>query len=560
MALDHRQEIDAIKVIIGEEGAVIAFFSEDMLQNKLFVKSANPADTEELGKILEQNKDAVIEVYLDVLDQNYLQRMLPGVDRFSIKRLANKRLEKETPLEHLKFALQVDRVPSGRKDWIYTFISAAYEPPVSSWMDYLMNYDNIVIGLYFLPVEAASIVNAIHHHKAGKHDIHAASAGPLDKLKSAIGSIFSSIIEPLRQTFSKGTSWDILMLNNKTGGVRQVAYQNNRVVFTRLLNNIADSNPDVVAGNIEQELNNAMEYLRRLSLKPESSVAVHIICSEDVKRNIRTEKIPSKNVNLFTPYELVEMFNLKGNVSKEQDRFAEPVTIALLQQDKRRLARLHTKAMRTAYYMYYGTQALAKLSLLAVPVVILFAAILLWSTSATKNNTAKLQQNEAVLVAELDNLKQQKITEEGKFSKDANVPQLKEVVKVYKELSSSSLDVVNMVMEVANTDRQNTRVRSFDFSYNFTGLIYDPNAVTPTNPMDTHANKEVSLKAKILFSNKQGQYEELLTKYQTFKTTLTKKFPDYKVHMGDIPNTFSLDQIPDEVLVDLSIDNMKNTK
>jgi hypothetical protein len=272
-----------IYVSIGEEGIVVAYFIGNKLTKKTFVRSTNEQDSIELRKILLTDPDAYIHIFIDVQDQTYVQRTLPAISTFSISKLAYKRLEKETPKTHLKSCLQIGRTDVGRNDWIYVFISTAFESPISTWIQFFERYQNIIYGIHFLPVELSCVVkhlkktyNSSNHKVSIKNYLKFFTFGNKNKDHGNI------------------SIWEVLLTLNKSGGFRQVVFQDGKVIFTRLLNSIIDPNPDVIAGSIEQEITNSLEYLRRLSLKEKDEVYINMIVSSDIKKNIRRSKFNAK--------------------------------------------------------------------------------------------------------------------------------------------------------------------------------------------------------------------------------------------------------------------------
>jgi hypothetical protein len=292
-----KKTLDTFQISIGEEGAVVIYIKDGAIKNKLFVKSIADNDSNKFKQLLLSDPNAYIEIYIDTLDQSYVQRSIPAVGSFAVSSIAKSRLEREVPKDNLKSLVQISRAESGRKDWVYTFISVPYEEPISSWVEFLLPYNNILKGIYFFPIEIYAIIQKLESFKP------------------------KALLEIGR---SKKSEWDVVITQNKSGGFRQVAFLNGKIIFSRLLNNISDPIAEVIAGNIEQEITNSLEYLTRLSLGYEESINVYTILSEDVNKYIRTDKIKATNFFQYTPYSLAEKLELK-NVATVSDKFTDPV-------------------------------------------------------------------------------------------------------------------------------------------------------------------------------------------------------------------------------------------
>jgi len=90
------------------------------------------------------------------------------------------------------------------------------------------------------------------------------------------------------------SSWQIFICHNKVGGFRQVAFKNDKILFTRLISSAIGESPDFVVGNIEQEVQNSFEYLKRLSLKEGENCDIYFIVSQEVKNRLIKVKFKSK--------------------------------------------------------------------------------------------------------------------------------------------------------------------------------------------------------------------------------------------------------------------------
>ncbi len=543
--------------IIGEDGAVCALFNNNIMIKKFFIKSTAPEDLKELHTVLEEAPDAVIDIYLDVLDQSYLQKTLPAVDAFSVKALARRRIEKETPPDHLKIPLKIGRFASGRKDWMYMFVSAAYEPPISTWIEVLMPHPNVILGIHFLPIELQKIVDLMH--KSGLPKLKDKKS-----LQQDLINIKDSILQLWHKLFAKNfiakSIWEIWLFNNKSGGIRQAVYQNGNIVFSRLLNNVFDQNIEVVAGNIEQEVNNSIEYLRRLSLKSNDEVIVNIVIGSEVQSFIRQSKIYATKIYMFTPFSLSELLELPGNVSKESDQFCEPVILSALAQIKGHVATTHTKLIKGAINIYSAVRY-ARISIICTIPAFLCAFLLNLNAVLTlPSNIENAKKLEASLVSQLASQKQLKEEIKSKFDKDVDVDTLEKSVVTAHELGKAAFDPIDTLYKIANLNNSAVRIQRVIFSYNAPKLLYKGNLMNGDTNAQSLQQVPYGIKYQIslVILNKEKNYESLNELYNVLAANLKQKFNDCTIKLDPLPANFSLSQIPDSINISLELSRFIN--
>ncbi len=278
-------------VIIGDDGAVLSYFSGKKLVSRLFALSSRPADTKEFTELFVKHPNSPIYLIIDNVEQSYVKQILPAISSFTIGKLVKKRLERDFLSTDVKGAYLMGRADQGRKDWLYMFISISMTESLSQWLSYFSELPNLVKGIYTLPVEMGAVLRKIN-----------------DQI--------------LNQNDNKAKDWQILVSHNKTSGFRQIVMYKGSVIFTRLIRSGKDTMPDIIAGNIEQEILNTVDYLRRLSFGDSDPIDVIAIVSADIKKSLVSAKIRSNNIMVFTPSEICAKFNF-ANVSNDTDKFAD---------------------------------------------------------------------------------------------------------------------------------------------------------------------------------------------------------------------------------------------
>lgn len=518
------------QISVGEEGAVVVYARDGIAQNRLFVKTTDKQDVQKLVQLLEADPIATISLYLDTLDQSFVQKTLPGVNALSVNTIAQSRLEKEIPKTYLKTYAQVMRHTTGRRDWVYTFVAASYDPPISKWVSFLLPYPNIIEGIYFLPVELSAI---------------------LPKLRNKTSKPIANIVgfEAIKSLFSSGSTdgartvgWEILICQNKTGGFRQVAFLNGKIIFSRLLNNVMDPDEDVLAGNIEQEIANSTEYLSRLALGMEDSISVYVILPEEVLKFIRSDKIKATTVKLFTAQQAAERLGLR-NVATNKDKFFDPVFLNYMAANQLNVGRVHCDETKVVYRAAVGIKFAKKILGIIMPVlafailynVYTFLSVQL-SVGSLKDQIHSIESKIAEGKAAVDGLS-------AKANNNLPVKQLNEIVSLHQFMTQTNETPISIAMKLSSAMPEYARVKSIGWNYYDAGLMnFIPSKTNPvfTNP-DAIRPYAVEIELDVLFIEVGDTYQELADRYHSFVSSIRKAFEGMHVDISELPSSFNFE-------------------
>ncbi len=527
-----KRKQNTFQVSVGEEGAVVVYSQSGYAKAKIFVKSVEQSDTEKLRELLAQDRDAMIYIYIDTLDQSYVQRSLPAVSSMGVGKVAQKRLEKEVPKDHLKAAVQIGRSPIGRKDWIYTFISSGMEPPVSTWIEFFLPFHNVIAGIYFLPVELYSVVTKLKHLAQKENQFQAK-----DK-KSGLSKLLSSF---RGDNGSSAGRWEVYLSQNKTGGFRQVAFQDGKIVFSRLLNNINDPLPDIVAGNIEQEIANSIEYMSRLSLGTDQEVDVYLILSSEILRYLRKEKIKATNLFVYSPFELANRLKVT-EAAAEKDKFADPTILTIFSKVPNKIITLHTAVTGK---VFRATQMINFIGFFFVFLIPFFAILIVYNiTSVTdlKSSIAQIKNQALNFQAQLNEQKKRLELTESRIKEPIKPDHILELVELWKFFNVQQR---NPILEISKLSKMMPLyARAKVIKWNFTDqMLFNYNTVIDsTKRSDMLAKtREFSLDMgfEIVVKRTGSSYEELEQKYSSLTDDITKAFADYDISVSELPQSIT---------------------
>lgn len=276
---------------IGDEGAILAHYEKGKLENRIFVDSPYSQETNLIKKLFRAYPSTPIYMLADVVEQNYIQQTLPPVSSMAVKKQVKRRMAKELQKNDFNNYLPLGRQKTGRKDWDFLFISLANSDPFAKWFEFVMEQDNEFMGVYLLPVESQKFLSELS--------------------KSSINN-------------SK-KEWELFVLHNKVGGFRIVALKNGKIIFTRLAQQLIGNNiPDVIVGNLEQEISNTIEYLKRLGFKSEGDSKITIISGTEILQRIDKKALGFGVAETYSPYQAAEKLGLQNSLD-ESDKFADIV-------------------------------------------------------------------------------------------------------------------------------------------------------------------------------------------------------------------------------------------
>ncbi|MDX1975310.1 MAG: hypothetical protein SFT92_06500 [Rickettsiales bacterium] len=308
-------------LFVGDEGAILVYIRDNFVQSRQFVPDASLQSLDELRENISKDPKAPLMLVIDTMDQSYVQQTLPPVSSLSVGKLIKRRLDRDFGASDIKGALMLGREKTGRRDWNFLMIAVEQTPQLSVWLDFIANLPNYFRGIYLVAVETETLVKSLD----------AMIQLPADSPKS---------------------EWKFVVTHNKVSGFRQVILHNGRVVFTRLAQPIGDSNVEVIAGNIEQEMLGTIEYMKRLSFNPQSGLDIYILASSGVKAAIDRNKFSARNFHLFTPFEITEYLNIQG-ATQPADQYGDVVLASSIGTSRKHILTLSVPLFKKMH-MYYN--------------------------------------------------------------------------------------------------------------------------------------------------------------------------------------------------------------
>lgn len=351
-------------LFIGDEGAILVYIKDNIVKSRQFIPDMASQHLENLRESMKPDPSASLLVVVDTIDQSYIQQTLPPVSALSIKKLIRRRLERDFGAEDIKGAVILGREPSGRKDWNFMMISLERTPLLSTWIEFISSLPNRFQGFYLVAAESEVIIKNLERKIA---------EGP-------------------------GSDWKFFVSHNKVSGFRQVILHKGRVVFTRMAQPVGEATAEVMAGNIEQEMLNTIEYMRRLSFDPQDGLDVYIIASAAIREALDTAKFDAtvKHAYVLTPYEVAQHLDIEG-ATQPADQYGDVVLAASIGLSMRHVLTLHTAESQKFSHLYQLMQgqrvAAGVLSAFCI-LYILGIILMMYGTFLDANNQQAIKEEQ----------------------------------------------------------------------------------------------------------------------------------------------------------------------
>jgi hypothetical protein len=419
-------------LIVGDEGAILVFMQGAKVIRRLFAPSARPAHSEAMVELMKANPLAPVSMLMDVMDQQYVPQAFPPVSSLSVGGLVKRRLDRDFQADDFKGALPIGRDAAGRKEWRFLLTALAKTPLVSEWLDCVIELPNELKGIYLVPIEGLAYIAQLGH------------------------------------AFNEGTpsSWQLLFSHNKVSGFRQVVLRNNKLAFTRVSQAIDDAIPAVIAGNIEQEIINTIEYLRRLELSSNADIDATVIVSQDVIDTLDLKRFGFARACAVTPMAVSEKLGLE-QAALSADRFGDVVMAAAFAVQKKQVLRFSNAYIDKLAKLYKVRIALRAGAALLVVVLLglsgMVVADMLGDYARIREVNEKAPKIKADLAAKkksVGNLdkdiafKAAVVAAHDAYVKDAPLPE--DFIAAMAPLVTPQARVVSLTWDTANTQEKAT--------------------------------------------------------------------------------------------------------
>lgn len=486
---------------VGDEGAILTYIRGHKLELRIFASLSQASELKNMQRVLAEDTKAPIYLLVDVLDQSYTHHSLPAVSALTINNLVKRRLERDFPEEDIKGSIYLNRAQSGRKDWNYIFVSCPVVPPLSQWLDFLLELPHQLAGLYLLPIETTKLLKQLN-------GVFFPEKTNLFKPKQIVDTE-----KPVK------SAWQLFISHNKVGGIRQIAFKGEKIIFTRMIHIQNDLLPDIIAGHIEQELLNSVEYLKRLSLKEGEAFDTYVIVSQEIKRSLETSRLPGKNILLLTPFEIATHLKLE-NAATPEDRFAD-VVMAVNFANQRPVLPLFTLFTKKLLLFNFSKRWIRLTSIVLTPLLLFYMALMTYEIFSVKKETLSIQQQKLVIETRWKEFQKENYSME-------DTAKISDVIALYKILSGDNLSPLGLVHSFREMKFKGILVKSIDWRLK-------NSRIAQASAEEANVNK-MAMTLELEFHTMGGSFEDLFENFDRFISQLKSTFYGYEVEYSRLPD------------------------
>jgi hypothetical protein len=309
-------------------------------------------------------------------------------------------------------------------------------------------------------------------------------------------------------------------MHNKTGGFRQVVLRDNKLVFTRMAQYSPNEKPSVMAGNVEQEIKNTIEYLKRLSFSQGSELHIITIIGEEIKNNINSNIFNATSCVLLTPYEAATLLKIEDAILSA-DKFTDIFLSCAFLQYKKHCLKLMSETIKQMEKLYQAIFLSKIAACFAVIALLGYSGYNGYSGFVAQSSLEEKKNEIKQSLVRLENFKQQ--------SKDFKITPAKidSLIKINDLISYPSPNYDELIVGIANNINKDVQVKNFEWSNNGGNFSADLNnnaaiKSTPDNiivGVETKLQWEINIgsqdkkQAKIIWNNLQDNLKKSLQKY-----------------------------------------------
>jgi hypothetical protein len=472
-------------LLLGDDGAILIFMRGNSVQRRLFAPSPQLDHIASITELMSANPGVPLTILMDVMDQQYVRHSFPPVSSLSVGGLVKRRLDRDFQAEDLKGSLPLGRDKTGRKEWNFLLIALAYTPQLQEWLEILVELPNELKGIYLVPVETQLYIPA---------------------LKKALGG------EPM--------SWQLLVTHNKVSGFRQVVLRDGRIVFTRVSQSIDDGTAAVTAGNIEQEIINTIEYLRRLGFQENSSMEIYVIAAQEVKDALDINRFQAGIGHVLTPLDVADLLGLQ-QAALSADRFGDVVLASWFAKSRKHVLKLQTAYGEQLAKLYTARRAMLGVGALAVVAALGMAAMHVMGAVSTEQQATDIETRRGDLQQQV--AAQQKIID----ALDKNVAYKSAVVAVSDAYMKDTYNPLDFITALTPFITDNVRVT--DMQWGAADGLANSNAVPPMPGTAAPITGPLQIKLTIEFLQQYKDLETLTEAVDKYVASIKTGLPRYAI-------------------------------
>ena len=520
----------AIVVLIGNNGTIITKHTGNAVISE-FVDKLTDENKPNLTNFFSNSKGYKIYIMLDTIDQTYKKKTYPMMRRFDLDRIAKRDLASDGDKEGLKNYIILKNhktsLNSQKKSILKKaepskseclFITSSKSENIATWLNFIYELPNRLIGIYMLPVECFNVFVQI--------------------LKLDNQTMAPSVLK------LKENNIFCLVIQTKTGGARQIVFSNSSIVFTRVVNyNFDEIN---FVEKYSQDVYSTFEYLKRLyiDLSIQDFEVINILPEKASSEIMRSKNI-ELNIKNYTVQNTVDLLKIKY-LKIEDDYFDFLINDIFVKSKK--ILKFTNQRIKTAESFYFILKSSYFLNFIFL-VSLIFVIIMVYVVNqSVSEKIDKAQDQKIIVLNEFGKVKKNSM--QGNYQegdKEVNVERIGDMGRVEQGLGSFDYDFIK-TYSLMNFSK--------DFNIKFKSFTYGLTSFDAHNASNKNAEKQLTLVGTLY--NKDGDIENLFTEFDKFVVQMKKSLPDYDIKYNELPRNIDFNQKYYDFPVEFRIVSKKN--
>lgn len=500
----HKIKQQKFVLSFGQEGAVLVLLKKNKVVTRLFANSLAKEDRKKFDTLLGMNPEVPLYILCDSMEQVINEQEIPGVGMFTVGKVVERRMAKEFAETDIKGAIKRARKDTGKKNWVYTFAATPLSQEVDQLLDYVLSLPNPYAGFFMLSIEVENMVK--HFNKR------------------------------YFQKEAKPAPWQFLVLHQKIGGFRQVVLHDGQVMFSRYIHEAHDETARVKAGNIEQEISNSLDYIRRLSFGGDA-MDIIIIVSDEIKESLTGDQIKGYNTIIQTPMEVAELTKMRHSVT-EKDRYGD--ILVILHFLSKPLLRLQNATLKKLDALFTVTAYASYVMFISLPILLIVMVYYSFHMYSNYSEVGAVELEKEQLEKQLQN-----ISKAGEFETEDAI-KIRDFVALNDHIEQYTLSPLSMIRSMGFMHKYDALANSLSWQYKF-----DLNS--DRIKRGSKSTPQVELGFNMYWFNTGSSIESLFQKFDIITESMKREFGDFEVTHSKLPEKIDLETAEQMMTIDVRV-------
>jgi hypothetical protein len=476
-----------VVVSIGNNGSIITINRGKNIVKTSYVSDlSSEKSRSDIENLLRQFKKAPIYFILDNVGQNYVKRSFMNVNYFDLQKIVERKFNYEIPKTDLKEKRFLGK-NTVTNEWEYMFISSPIDDFLQDWINIIESRENILLGIYMLPLETEGVLKLIDKRLFNKKD-------------------------------NKIGEWCSLLIENRVSGFREMVFCKNKLLFTRILDLESDDKEQFIRNFSETKLRTT-EYLKRfLKNFDEKKMNVFTITSKEKK-----DILSMVNDVRVKHYSLREFGAILGekNIDKYQQDYGDILLQRLIMKNKKTIS-FSNAEMKSVRMFSLTLSLLQAVRNLAVAILPIFIVISFVSLAKIKTELFKVQKTLEDETLELDKKRKDEFGENTK-----NADEITKIASFYYNLKLNQTNPFNFIVKFAENSHDLILVNEFVWNKN----EYVKHDFTKRYKSTYNIN--------CVLANKSGKVDDLFKMHDNYSKKIKGAFSGYDVIVSNLPKNIN---------------------